>query len=494
MKSLVWMFLVAVSWSTTAIAQVMVSPAFDQPAADDRSVSAGSNTFVLHPQSAPDPLLRHRLWPAPQNRLDHDPMPWVSRALILMQSSAAHNVEDDPQHFQWNELPLDQYPVAQVRESLGKYRVAMSELDRIENAMKVQYDLGLDQLSVHETIGLLLPEFQDMRVLSRLLETQIRVALVEQRYEDAIRSLRVGFRLAQVAARSTDLLVGRVIGISIAQRMMNVLEVAVQQPGFPNMYWALAALPRENLFEVRDSIEFESTLFTKLLPNHGDLPPQPIGQIAAAEALQNLANDFHGILIGVSADPEDDRRQAALMISLYVASHADSSRQQLALDPVLAKYAADFSGSEAVLRTISRRLISIRDQWLAWQSIPLEIRNRDGGQPSPDLVRLQASSDLIDRVASELLPQFVQANYSQRADQQLARLITLEALRMHVAHSGELPESLSQLEPVPAWHDAVSGQPFDYRRIDPSHAVLTRVANSGNDPNTKTFIQWEAKP
>ncbi len=494
MKGPVLMFLMAVGWSTTAIGQVMVSPSFDQPTAIAKVVRAESTTFVLHPQPASDPWLRHRLWPAPQNRLDHDPMPWVSRALILMKSNSPANGQDDLDHVQWNELPLEQYPIEEVRESLEKYRVAMGELDRIENAMKVQYDLGLDQFSVHETIGLLLPEFQDMRVLSRLLEMRIRIALVEQRFDDAIRLTRIGFRLAQVAARSTDLLVGRVIGISIAQRMMTVLEVAVQQPGFPNMYWALAALPQEQLFEVRDSIEFESTLFTKLLLDHGDLPQSPIGQIAAAEALRKLADDFHGVLFGVSSDPEDDRRQAALMISVYVASHADSSRQQMAMDPVFGKRAAEFSGSEAVLRTISLRLISIRDQWLAWQSIPLEIRNGNVWQRSPDLARLQSSSDLVDRVASELLPQFVQANYSQRAQQQLSRLITLEALRMHVAQSQKLPESLSLLEPVPAWHDSVTGQPFDYQRVDSTHAVLTRVANTDTDTKIKTFIQWEAKP
>jgi hypothetical protein len=59
-----------------------------------------------------------------------------------------------------------------------------------------------------------------------------------------------------------------------------------------------------------------------------------------------------------------------------------------------------------------------------------------------------------------------------RADQQLALVQTVEAIRMHgAAHGGRLPASLDELA-LPAPLDPATGKPLDYR-LSGDHAVLS---------------------
>ena len=103
-----------------------------------------------------------------------------------------------------------------------------------------------------------------MRTLARVLSLRARLAIREQRWDDLVDDCRVGFRLAEVAGHSTDFLVGRLVGFAIANTMMEVIEQAIQQPGCPNLYWALASLPSARLFETRNSLEFESILISRV--------------------------------------------------------------------------------------------------------------------------------------------------------------------------------------------------------------------------------------
>lgn len=76
-----------------------------------------------------------------------------------------------------------------------------------------------------------------------------------------------------------------------------------------------------------------------------------------------------------------------------------------------------------------------------------------------------------------------------RSERQLHLLVTLEALRMHAASHGELPESLEQLDPVPAWNDPVTTQPFSYQRTSATTATLQRPRRWTSDRDTEIRIE-----
>ena len=60
------------------------------------------------------------------------------------------------------------------------------------------------------------------------------------------------------------------------------------------------------------------------------------------------------------------------------------------------------------------------------------------------------------------------------------RLMTLEALRMHAAeHNGQLPETLEDLDPVPAMTDPFSGETFGYEVQDTAGGPLVMLRAAG---------------
>jgi hypothetical protein len=61
------------------------------------------------------------------------------------------------------------------------------------------------------------------------------------------------------------ILVNRLIGVAIANLMLAPVEDLVAQPGAPNLYWALTALPRP-LIDLRDSLEIEQKLVENVIP------------------------------------------------------------------------------------------------------------------------------------------------------------------------------------------------------------------------------------
>ena len=61
-----------------------------------------------------------------------------------------------------------------------------------------------------------------------------------------------------------------------------------------------------------------------------------------------------------------------------------------------------------------------------------------------------------------------------RLDRRVARLQTIEAVRMHAAATGKLPETLAAVSVVPVPADPVTGQPFLYR-LEGDVAVVDAV-------------------
>ena len=80
-------------------------------------------------------------------------------------------------------------------------------------------------------------------------------------------------------------------------------------------------------------------------------------------------------------------------------------------------------------------------------------------------------------------------NAGRRTHQHRNLLITLEAIRMHAADTGELPATLDKLRPVPAWTDMVANEPFRYIRSSNRKATLIRAPRWSVDPETTLEIE-----
>jgi hypothetical protein len=471
----------------SAEAQVLKSPKSQNPKS---AAEPEPKQLTLYAEQQPDPLLRYRLWPAPEHRRDENPAPLISRAVILsLQGPSDMRQEFEKSFNEWSNLPIDELPREQIRKVLGAYASTIKELRRTENLTRLEYNLQLDQLSAPEMIQTLLPELQEMRRLARLLSLHARLAVAEQRWDDAVDDCRLGFRLAEVAGHSTEFLIGRLVGFAISATMMAVIEEAIQQPECPNLYWALASLPENRLFETRDSIEFESVLLSRIFSTAGPLPDHPIGEVAAREGIRKLVHEVNQTLRS-GGDSMASPEVSQLLAGIYVLTLAEPSRDLLASTEAWGERVDELSASEAVLRATNLKFARVRDRWVAWSMMPPELWDEYAAERNVAFGFGESRSDLLVSLVSSLTPAVNAARSAgRRTHQQRNWLLTIEAIRMHAADNGELPATIENMRPVPAWTDALANKSFGYHRLSDTKATLTRAPRWNRDEETTIQIE-----
>ena len=103
-----------------------------------------------------------------------------------------------------------------------------------------------------------------MRQWARLLAIKARLEIAEGKYEEAIHTIETGMAFARHIAEGPFLING-LVGMAVANVMLADVEELIAQPGAPNLYWALTALPSP-LFDIRHELETERTLCENLIP------------------------------------------------------------------------------------------------------------------------------------------------------------------------------------------------------------------------------------
>ncbi len=343
-------------------------------------------------------------------------------------------------------------------------------------------------------IQTLLPELQEMRQLGRLLNLRARLAIAEKRWNDVINDCRLGFRLSEVAGHSTDFLVGRLVGFAITRMMLEVVEEAIQYPECPNLYWALASLPENRLFETRESIEYESVLISRIFEDTDPLPDHPIGEVAARERIRRISRQADLTMFYGWGKEQDRSESSQLLTGMYVVMMAEPSRDLLASTPEWGERARELSAPEAVLRTTQLKLARSRDRWVAWSLLPPELWDEYKAERNAAFDVNESSLDLMESLVSMLTPAVNAARMAgQRTHQQRNFLLTVEAIRMHAASKRELPTTIQNMRPVPPWRDTVAAKPFGYHRTSPTKATLSRAPQWNGDTETSFTIELKEK-
>src|SRR5262249_25462121 len=123
---------------------------------------------------------------------------------------------------------------------------------------------GMAERLRREGYGLLLPDVQSMRNIGTLLAVRARLEIAEGRYERAIYTLQTGLALARHVGDGV-ILIQDLVGMALAQQMIAQVEELIQQPGAPNLYWALTDLPRP-FFDLRKALQGEKLALYATLP------------------------------------------------------------------------------------------------------------------------------------------------------------------------------------------------------------------------------------
>src|SRR5262249_60215497 len=92
-------------------------------------------------------------------------------------------------------------------------------------------------------ISLLVPDLQAMRQPANALKVRFRAEVALGRFDDALRTAKTMFALSRHVSEH-PIYIGSLVAIAVANVAIGPLEEMLEQPGCPNLYWALTNLPR----------------------------------------------------------------------------------------------------------------------------------------------------------------------------------------------------------------------------------------------------------
>jgi hypothetical protein len=452
-----------------------LSPAADPPAAP---TAAGDKwltdrALTVTPAAEPRPALKYRLLPLASELKEGNAVPIYLRLAYEQRDETRKQLAETPQ--KWNELPLDQVPLAE----------AHTFLDGVRHRYLMQFDYGARRKSAEweytleqpDPIGILLPDVQQMRQYAPMMVLRARVAVADGDYAEAARAFSTGFAFSRHVGGGPFLING-LVGIAVANQLADRIPEWVERPGAPNLYWSLTALPRR-LIDLRTQMEFEQRVVELQFPDLADLNrPRTAGEWDAA--LKRYRAEFKRLVPLFTAsegnkgkpappvtDPDEpaDKSPHLAAARAFVAERLGKSAEEVAKMPP----------AQVLLLDIAGRFADHRDDVFKITYLPFaQAHPRFAGA----VKRLDTLGDSEgDRLAKEFLPALTKVMILQnRLDRKVALLRTIEALRLHAAaHGGQLPDSLDQVTVVPVPVDPGTGKAFEYTRDGATATLASRL-------------------
>ncbi len=353
------------------------------------------------------------------------------------------------------------------------------EATRFQNVLvrdATQYrDYKIERLIDSDTnpISILLPEVQSMRQLARTQDLRLRVAIAENRIDDAFSILSGQYAMAKHVAKD-DFLICSLVGIAIARLSFESSLYLSEHSNAPNLYWSYAALEKP-FIDIRKTLDLEAKLSIVCWPalNEVDQTPRPeaywdVFIERSIPDLRELVQAVHdasdGQDIGVmSEDLKTAKKQIGEGIE---ASFPQAKEYLLNVCKIDSDIVSSYPAAQVVILATKEFAVRTGQDFQKWFYVPF--------------VQLQKSSKLEEFEAEfkarceEAGPISLPTKYLMPAlvplykapiwvDSELAMLQTLHALRAHAAqHAGKLPELIEELE-LPAPLDPFTGTAFSYK-------------------------------
>jgi hypothetical protein len=427
--------------------------------------------LAVSPAAAPVPALKYRFYPTFPERKDGNAVPIYER--FAHERSDARKKEQLEKPDAWNKLPLEKLPLAEVKQFLDGYKYNLRQLELGARRTTADWNYTLD---AGDPIGLLLPDIQEMRIQAPILRLKARVEVAEGRYADAVRTLETGFSFSEQVGHG-DFLIQSLVGIACASQFADeVLELA-ERPGAPNLYWALTVLPRP-LVGLRRADEYEQHMLEMQFPDLADLDrPRPAEEWDAA--LVRVRKEAERILkIDLESGTPPKPLKPGTTSADPAAKSPDLAAARKYLTEVAGLTAANVEAmppAQALLLYISHYYHEARDDMFKGSYLPFP---QGLGVDRAAVERLKSLPDTeATRVARWFLPAIPKVQLAKvRLERKLAALRVIEALRMHAAAKGQLPEKLDEVTVVPVPDDPGTGKPFEYRRDGATGVLTSRIA------------------
>jgi hypothetical protein len=447
--------------------------------------------LTLHPAPPARPALQHRLLPHRVDLKSGNAAPFYYRAQLMFAQNPgrqAYDKEHADNDERWAKEPCQ----GEVREQIKKWLAqfpsgAKDQLQEATSREDCNFDYRLRERYGMEIIQFLLPEIQEMRVFGRHLRYQARVAIAEQRYDDAAQTFQMGYRMAQDTA-SEPLLINGLVGVAIASIMNQEIENWIGSAESPNLYWSLAAVPKP-LVDLRPALEqevrFPEIMFPFLKDAETSQRSPDEWQRVLSDAVLQISNNFEQPISQRQQNPLA-RIQSGLAVTALIMRAYPVAKEELKKSGFAAEKLEKMPVSQVVTIHMQRHVRELGDEFSKGAYLPTRQREEFYGALEKRMVKdrmLGPNSREVIPLASLLMPAVGAALSAQtRLERDLAALQTLEAIRIHLAETGALPEKLGDIKGVPVPLNPVTNEPFEYRLANGKAILEVPPTRKGMSP------------
>jgi hypothetical protein len=414
----------------------------------DQTVTSNETVvrLAVQPMRAPQPALRYLLLPDLKEMNPGNPIPNYLKCMM----------DVDP---------------ATGKEIFG--RATLRQADWAARLDKPDWQILLKVKT--DGFGLLLPDVQKIRSLAAALQQRFREEIALSRFDDALVTAKTMFSMSRHMSEHPTL-IGDLVGIAIAAVAIAPLEEMLEQPGCPNLYWALTNLPNP-LISIEGGLQGERALtrselgdLDEIAPMNADRIKKLIVHIDKLREMDSSANDGKRTTRAWIAQRIDDpANMLAARVRLVEVGFSEDLLKR-------------FPAEQVVLLDEKREYEVRRDEVMKLIRLPLwQMEAQLAAQkPPPE----PALFDLF-------LPGLNKVRRAQgRLEQRIALLRHVEALRMHAAaHEGQWPEKLTDIA-VPLPDDPFTGKAFRYR-VDSGVAHVRGSPPPGEEMNPGFNVRYE---
>ncbi|HTN75534.1 MAG TPA: hypothetical protein VL096_09815 [Pirellulaceae bacterium] len=438
------------------------------------------------PAAEPRPALLYSLWTPDRELKAGNSAPYYYRAM-LSNSQRAEGIRKafPPEKINWLEVPLRELPLADVERYIEQHEAVLLELTRATECERCDWELRLKDLRGLDTINFLLHDFQEMRNLSRLIAYKARAEIAQKKFDDAARSLRMGYRIAHDVGQ-VPLLINGLIGVAISATMDQVVVDWINTPDAPNLYWAIKQLPHP-LINMRAAMQYEMNLPYQIFPFLLDAETKERSSEEWQRVVTETLREFNAM------QSYENKSVPAWQLQLLGTAALLKAYPQAKQDLIASGWEAakveKLPVAQVVAIQASRSYRYTYQEMFKWSLLPYaeaRVRMRDSEQrlvKEGYLGQPLQGKEFIP-IASLLLPATQSAAIAlARHERNQAVLETLEALRMHAAERNAWPKTLSDVTCVPAPNNPFTAQPFDYR-LENGVAVLEETSGEGDPRRT----------
>lgn len=436
---------------------------------------------TIRPAAAPVPALKYEFLPEFRDQISGNAAIHYHRAADLAGKRLAF---DNPEELpaKWLEMSARDLPLPELRRFIDREQRVFRELELASRCDRCDWQIR--EAARTEGFGFLFPDIQKLREFGNFLKLRARLEIAERRVPEAVRTLRVGFTLAQ-HANQADTLISSLVAAAIAQLMAEEVTEFLQIQGAPNLYWALTDLPRP-FINLREAMQAERMMVNALFPLQDsgvDVRTTPLSIQQFQERLEHFMGtppyqrtEFRLFLIGVTAKAYPEAKRYMLSQGLAAETVEAMPRIQVVFLFSLAEYDRLF------------------DEMLKWQGVPYwQARaGLDKAERAMKEERVKEGQLESLPLAGLFLPAVHKVFFATtRIDRRIAALRTIEAIRLYAAsHEGKLPAALSEITEAPIPIDPVTGKDFDYK-LEEGKAVLAAPPPPGQKPISGNYFKYE---